>query len=84
MLLFGAVRRSRRALFTASLMIVLGVVLNRVNAFIVAFRPPFVEKPYFPAVGELLVTAGAVAAIFFLYRAFVSYFPVLPGPAQEA
>ena len=84
MLLSGAVRRSRRGLFTASLMIVLGVVLNRVNAFIVAFEPPHAAQPYFPAAGELLVSAGAVAAIFFLYRVFVTYLPVISAPKLEA
>ncbi len=84
MLLSGAVRRSRRGLFVASLMIVLGVLLNRINAFVVSFTPPFAETPYYPAVGELLVTAGAVSTIFFLYRVFVTFFPVLAAQEQEA
>ncbi len=84
MLLSGAVRRSRRGLFVASLMIVLGVLLNRINAFVVSFTPPFAETPYYPAVGELLVTAGAVSTIFFLYRVFVTFFPVIAAQEQEA
>ena len=83
MLLSGAVRRSRRGLFVASLMIVLGVLLNRINAFVVSFTPPYAETPYYPAVGELLVTAGAVSTIFFLYRVFVTFFPVLAAQEQE-
>jgi len=83
MLLSGAVRRSRRGLFVASLMIVLGVLLNRINAFVVSFTPPYAETPYYPAVGELLVTAGAVSTIFFLYRMFVTFFPVLAAQKQE-
>jgi Ni/Fe-hydrogenase subunit HybB-like protein len=83
MLLSAAVRRSRRWLFVASLMIVLGVLLNRFNAFVVAFGPPHAEVPYHPAVGELLVTIGAVSAIFFLYRVFVTIFPVLSARQQE-
>lgn len=84
MLLSGTVRRSRRALFTAALMIVLGVILNRVNAFIVGFTPPYADAPYFPSAGELLVTIGAASAIFLLYRVFVTHLPVLTGPEQEA
>jgi Ni/Fe-hydrogenase subunit HybB-like protein len=84
MLLSATVRRSRRALFTAALMIVLGVLLNRVNAFIIGFTPPYAEAPYFPSAGELLVTIGAASAIFLLYRVFVTYLPVLTGPEQEA
>jgi Ni/Fe-hydrogenase subunit HybB-like protein len=77
MLLSPRVRTSRRGLFVASLMIVLGVLLNRINAFVVAFTPPYADAPYFPAVGELLVTIGAAATMFFLYRAFVTVFPVI-------
>ena len=84
MLLSGKVRRSRRALFAAALMIVLGVILNRINAFIVGFTPPYADAPYFPSVGELLVTIGAASAIFLLYRVFITYLPVLPGHGQEA
>jgi Ni/Fe-hydrogenase subunit HybB-like protein len=84
MLTSSGVRRSRRGLFTASLLIVLGVLLNRVNAFIVGFTPPYADTPYYPAVGELLVTAGAMATIFFLYRLFVTHFPVLAAQEQEA
>ena len=63
--------------------IVLGVLLNRINAFVVAFTPPYAETPYYPAVGELLVTAGAVSTIFFLYRVFVTVFPVVSAREQE-
>jgi Ni/Fe-hydrogenase subunit HybB-like protein len=37
MLLFPAVRRSRRWLFAAALLIVSGVMLNRFNVFVVSF-----------------------------------------------
>jgi Ni/Fe-hydrogenase subunit HybB-like protein len=83
MLLSSTVRHSHRWLFVASLMIVLGVLLNRINAFVVAFTPPYAETPYYPAVGELLVTAGAVSTIFFLYRVFVTVFPVVSAREQE-
>ena len=83
MLLFKSVRNSRRLLFTAALMIVLGVMLNRFNVFVVSFRAPFATEPYYPALGEVLVTVGAVATIFFLYRVFVTWFPVLSAQRQE-
>lgn len=83
MLLFRAVRRSRRLLFTAALLIVSGVMLNRFNVFVVSFKAPYATHPYYPAIGEILVTAGAVATIFFLYRVFVTYFPVLSAQRQE-
>ena len=83
MLLFKAVRTSRRLLFTASLLIVAGVLLNRFNVFVVSFKAPYATEPYYPAIGEILVTAGAVATIFFLYRVFVTWFPVLSAQRQE-
>jgi Ni/Fe-hydrogenase subunit HybB-like protein len=84
MLVFSEVRRSQRYLFITSMMIVLGVLLNRVNVFIVAYEPPFSDVSYYPAVGEVLITSGAVASIFFLYRAFITFFPVLSAHNQEA
>lgn len=83
MLLSASLRRSRRWLFVASLMIVLGVLLNRINAFVVAYSPPYVDVAYYPAVGELLVTFGAAATIFFLYRVFVTVFPVISARERE-
>lgn len=83
MLLFPAVRRSRRLLFTAALLIVAGVMLNRFNVFVVSFKAPYATHPYYPAIGEILVTAGAVATIFFLYRVFVTCFPVLSAQREE-
>jgi Ni/Fe-hydrogenase subunit HybB-like protein len=83
MLLFKAVRQSRRLLFTAALMIVLGVMLNRFNVFVVSFKAPYATHPYYPAIGEILVTVGAVATIFFLYRVFATHFPVLSAQRQE-
>jgi Ni/Fe-hydrogenase subunit HybB-like protein len=83
MLLFPAVRRSRKLLFSAAFMIVAGVMLNRFNVFVVSFKAPYASHPYYPAIGEVLVTAGAVATIFFLYRVFVTFFPVLSAQKQE-
>lgn len=83
MLLIPAVRVSRRMLFIACSFIVGGVALNRVNVFLVSFQPPFAEYPYFPAVGELAITAGLIAAILFLFRFLVTYLPVLSARPQE-
>ena len=80
MLLFRSMRQSRRGIFTAATLIVLGVVLNRINVFIVAYRPPLSDNVYFPAPGEILVTLGLVAALMFIYRIIVTFLPVL----QEA
>ena len=46
MLLSPAVRRSRRWLFTACTMIVGGVLVNRLNVFVIGYRPPISEANY--------------------------------------
>ncbi len=77
MLLQPSVRKSARWLFIAASCIIAGVVLNRLNVFIIGYHPPFGESGYFPSFGEIAVTAGLVATIMFLYRFFVLYFPVI-------
>jgi Ni/Fe-hydrogenase subunit HybB-like protein len=83
MLLSPVVRRSRRWLFTACTLIVGGVLLNRINVFVVGYRPPVSESNYFPSITEMLVTIGFIAGLMFLYRFFVTYLPVLNRPGQE-
>jgi Ni/Fe-hydrogenase subunit HybB-like protein len=83
LLWFPGVRGSRRGLFTVAALIVGGVLLNRFNVFVVGFTPHTASAPYYPAIGEILVTLGAVATIMFLYRLFVTWTPVLSAPKQE-
>lgn len=78
LLLFDRVRRSPRWLFIASTMIVAGVVINRVNVFLVAYAPQTSQQAYWPAVGEFALTAGLTATLIFLYRLAVTYLPVMP------
>lgn len=84
MLVSDRVRRSPRGLFTAATLIVLGVALNRINVFLVAYRPPFAERSYFPSVFEVLLTAGLIATLVLVYRAAVLVFPVLEAHAPRA
>ena len=83
MLLSPQLRRSRQALFIACAMIVGGVLINRINVFVVGYRPPISEANYFPAIGEVLVTVGLIAALMFVYRFIVTCLPVLNKPEQE-
>jgi Ni/Fe-hydrogenase subunit HybB-like protein len=78
LLLFDQVRRSPRWLFIASTMIVAGVVINRVNVFLIAYAPQTSQQAYWPAVGEFALTAGLTATLIFLYRLAVTYLPVMP------
>ncbi|WP_246804140.1 NrfD/PsrC family molybdoenzyme membrane anchor subunit [Desulfosarcina cetonica] len=83
MLLSPTVRQSRRALFIACCLIVGGVLVNRINVFVVGYRPPISEANYFPAIGEILVTVGLIATLMFIYRFLVTVLPVLNQPKQE-
>ncbi len=83
MLLCPAVRRSRRALFIACSMIVGGVLLNRINVFIVGYTSRLSDGSYFPSPSEILVTVGLVSGLMFVYRVLVTYLPVLSGAHQE-
>jgi len=82
MFLSVRVRRSARWLLIASLLIVLGVALNRVNVFLTAYQPPYAVKAYFPSIGEFIVTAGLISALILLYRLVVTYFPVITQPVR--
>jgi Ni/Fe-hydrogenase subunit HybB-like protein len=83
MLLIPQVRRSRRGLFIACTLIVFGVALNRVNVFLVGYQPPYAETSYFPAIGEMAITAGLIAGLMFVYRVCVTYLPVLSSRVEE-
>jgi len=83
MLLSPKVRRSRRWLFIACTLIVAGVLLNRINVFVVGYRPPISENNYFPSITEVIITVGFIAGLMFLYRFFITYLPVLNRPGQE-
>ena len=83
LLMFRRVRRSPGLLFFASTIFVLGIVLNRINVFVVAYTPPYKLTSYFPSVGEMFITAGLVATLMFTYRVFVFIFPVLGSHPHE-
>lgn len=64
-------------LFIASTLVIAGVLLNRVNNFIIAYNPFYNPKMYFPSFGEISVTIGCIALLVLIYRAVVIIFPVI-------
>ncbi len=78
------IRRSPSGLLTAAMMYIVGILLNRCAVFFIAYRPPYAEKAYIPAIGEFALTIGLIATIMFVYRAVVTFFPVLSAPEHEA
>jgi Ni/Fe-hydrogenase subunit HybB-like protein len=77
MFLSRRVLKSPGLLFTGSAFVVIGVLVNRIDNFIVAYHPPYSQGPYFPSFGELSVTIGFLAIIILAYRFIVLNFPVI-------
>ncbi|MFI5380411.1 MAG: NrfD/PsrC family molybdoenzyme membrane anchor subunit [Tepidisphaerales bacterium] len=84
MLLSRKVRQSPRLLFAAVMLVVCGVVFNRVNVFLVGYRPPYATRTYFPSFGEFAVTIGLIACLMLVYRLIVTYLPIISQPKAKA
>jgi Ni/Fe-hydrogenase subunit HybB-like protein len=78
------VRHSPLKLGIAMLMVILGVVLNRLNCFVLAYHPPFATKTYVPSIAEFGVSMGLIAALMLTYRLAVTYLPILEPRQSEA
>jgi hypothetical protein len=63
-------------------MIVGGVLVNRLNVFVVGYRPPS-AKPTIPRHRRNPGHRGPYRGLMFLYRFLVTYLPVLNKPEQE-
>ncbi len=78
-------RRKPGRMALAAALVIFGVVANRINVYLVAYKPVYMENRYFPAIGEIAVTAGLVAGLIFVYRFLVINLPVLhPVSADDA
>jgi len=70
-------------LFVVSAMVVIGVLINRINNFIVAYQPFYATEVYVPSFGEISVTLGFIALLVLFYRAIVMIFPVISVPKES-
>ena len=77
-------RASQRWLFFAACCVIGGVVLNRVNVFMIGYIPSFGPQTYTPAIGEIFITCGLIATLMFVYRLIVTYLPVLSSQGEGA
>jgi len=83
MFLSPKVLKSPPLLFTASALVVFGVLLNRINNFIVAYNPPYSTNFYIPSFGEFSVTIGFGSILILAYRFIVMNFPVISLPGKQ-
>jgi len=84
MFLNKKVLSSPSLLFFASALVVFGVLLNRINNFVIAYHPPYADYSYIPSYGEISVTLGAAALLILLYRAAVMIFPIITPEEETA
>ena len=73
-----------RAWDSASVLVIFGVALNRLNNFIVAYTPTYSFASYFPSIGEISVSVGFVSILVLMYRAYVRVFPIVSLPDTSA
>ena len=82
MLFIEAVRWKPLGLFVAQLLVVLGMIFNRMNVAVTAFQLG-TGVPYTPHWMEFVVSIGVVAIGFFLFGLAVRYLPVFEGGPLE-
>jgi len=78
MILFQRKKRySINYLFLSASCIVFGILLNRINVFLIAYTPPFSTGYYFPSLIEIAVTIGLISGLILVYRFMVIHLPVI-------
>jgi Ni/Fe-hydrogenase subunit HybB-like protein len=83
MLFSEKVLKSKLWLFVAASLVVAGVILNRINCFLIAYSAPYALDSYFPSFGEISVTVGFISILVLLYRALVMFLPILSLPDKK-
>ncbi|MBS4025761.1 MAG: Ni/Fe-hydrogenase cytochrome b subunit [Clostridia bacterium] len=77
-----ALRRNHNALFGAALLVVVGVVINRLNVALVGMSRS-AGVSYFPVFAEITITVGIVATGILVYTFMVENFSVLSHEIQH-
>jgi len=71
------VRASEGGLAGASLLVMLGVVLNRANVYWIGFQPVHAPHVYFPSLVEWVFTLGVLAMVIVSWRWIATHFAIL-------
>jgi formate dehydrogenase iron-sulfur subunit len=69
-------------LFAAALLVVLGIVFNRINVVWLALMVHG-EATYFPSLLEILITVSIIAALVFCFTVAVKTLPVFPSELEK-
>jgi Ni/Fe-hydrogenase subunit HybB-like protein len=78
----GVRRRSVPVILTASILTGLGIILNRLNVSVIAFKW-YEPHHYYPAIGEYVVTAAVICAEIWVFRWIVLRMPVMRREGGE-
>jgi len=70
-------RYSIKYLFISASCIIFGILLNRINVFLIAYTPPFSTGYYLPSLIEIIVTVGLISGLILVYRFMVIHLPVI-------
>ena len=73
---WGGHRKSTRLIGTAAVLALLGIVLNRLNISVIAFKW-YLPARYVPSWQEIVVTLGVLSAEIWVFRWVVNRMPVL-------
>jgi len=84
MFLSRSLTQTPLGLLIASCLVVFGVLMNRINNFLVAYTPPYEVHSYFPSFGEISVTIGFVALEVLIFRFLVIHLPIVSVPDTTA
>lgn len=60
-----------------SMFIIAGLMLNRLNTYLIAFKTRPGWGAYFPSIGEILISTMLISILFVGYKVLANYFPVL-------
>ncbi len=69
-------------LLTVSIMMIAGVILNRLNTYLFTYQPR-PGRTYFPTLEEIVVTAALISLLFVGYKVLANYFPVISVSTEE-
>jgi Ni/Fe-hydrogenase subunit HybB-like protein len=87
MLSFRSIRENTGWRFLAALLVILGLMLNRVDVSIIAWARPEDALPYTPHILEYGYTVGLWAGLAIVFYLVALYFPVFGdhghGPDSE-
>ncbi len=80
LLLVERIRTSRRGMYAASLMVVVGFAFNRMNTAITGLEQ-YPTQTYFPSLIEVFIMLGISAVGFSAFSFIVKHFPIFEGAA---